>query len=91
MTIKPYVQRSKSDAIDAAAMCEVMSRPLMRFVPVKSREQQAALMLVQVRDLLVMQRTMLSNAIRGHAAKFGVTGAKEPQKLDELLKRIGED
>jgi transposase len=48
-------------------------------------------MLVQVRDLLVMQRTMLSNAIRGHAAKFGVTGAKEPQKLDELLKRIGED
>jgi transposase len=63
----------------------------MRFVPVKSREEQAELMLMTVRDLLTKQRTMLSNAIRGHAAEFGVIGAKGPQKLDELLKQIGED
>jgi transposase len=89
--IKPYVKRGKNDAIDAAAICEAMSRPGMRFVPVKSCEAQAGLMLLKVRGLLVKQRTMLSNAIRGHAAEFGVIGAKGPQKLDELLKRIGED
>jgi len=89
--IKPYVKRGKNDAIDAAAICEAMSRPGMRFVPVRSREEQAALMLLKVRDLLTKQRTMLSNAIRGHAAEFGVIGAKGLQKLDALLKRIGED
>ncbi len=65
--IKPYVKRGKNDAIDAAAICEAMSRPGMRFVPIKSAEQQAALMLLRTRDLLLKQRTMLSNAIRGHA------------------------
>jgi transposase len=89
--IKPYVKRSKNDAIDAAAICEAMSRPGMRFVPVKSVEDQAALMLLTVRDLLTKQHTMLSNAIRGHAAEFGVIAAKGRQKLDELLKRIGEN
>jgi transposase len=63
----------------------------MSFVPVKSREEQAALMLLKVRDLLLKQRTMLINAIRGHAAEFGVTGAKGPQKITALLERIGED
>src|SRR5260221_7022806 len=63
--IKPYVKRGKNDAIDAAAICEAMSRPGMRFVPIKSAEQQAGLMLLKVRDLLVKQRTMLINAIRG--------------------------
>lgn len=89
--IKPYVKRGKNDAIDAAAICEAMSRPGMRFVPVKSVEDQAALMLLKVRDLLTKQHTMLSNAIRGHAAEFGVIAAKGRQKLDELLKRMGED
>lgn len=89
--IKPYVKRGKNDAIDAAAICEAMSRPEMRFVPVKSKEEQAALMLLKVRDLLVKQRTMLINAIRGHAAEFGVVGAKGPQKIAALLERIGED
>jgi transposase len=89
--IKPYVKRGKNDRIDAAAICEAMSRPGMHFVPVKNAEEQAALMLLSVRDLLVKQRTMLGNAIRGHAAEFGVIGAKGPQKLTELIKRIGED
>jgi transposase len=85
--IKPYVKRGKNDAIDAAAICEAMSRPGMRFVAVKSAEQQAALMLLKVRDLLVKQRTMLINAIRGHAAEFGVTAATGPVKVAELLQR----
>jgi transposase len=86
--IKPYVKRGKNDAIDAAAICEAMSRPGMRFVPVKSADQQAGLMLLRVRDLLVKQRTMLINAMRGHAAEFGVTAAKGPVKMSELLQRI---
>ena len=82
--IKPYVKRGKNEAIDAEAICEAMSRPTMRFVPVKTAEQQAALVLgldprmLGVRDLLVKQRTMLINAMRGHAAEFGLTVAKEP-------------
>src|SRR5712675_561721 len=74
--IKAYVKRGKNDAIDAAAICEAMSRPGMRFVPVKTVEQQAALTMLGGRDMLVKQRTMLINAIRGHAAEFGVTAAK---------------
>jgi transposase len=86
--VKPYVRRGKNDAIDAEAICEAMSRPTMRFVPVKSAEQQAALTMLGVRDLLVKQRTMLINAIRGHAAEFGVTVAKGPKQVIELLKRL---
>ena len=86
--IKPYVKRGKNDAIDAAAICEAMSRPTMRFVPVKTAEQQAALTMLGVRDLLVKQRTMLINALRGHAAEFGVTAAKGPQQMRELLQRL---
>jgi transposase len=85
--VRPYVKRGKNDAIDAAAICEAMSRPGMRFVAVKSAEQQAGLMLLKVRDLLVKERTMLINAIRGHAAEFGVTAAKGPVKVAELLQR----
>src|SRR5260221_9567919 len=85
--IKPYVKRGKNDAIDAAAICEAMSRPGMRFVAVKSAEQQAGLMLLKARDLLVKQRTMLINAIRGHAAEFGLVAAQGPVKLAELLQR----
>ncbi len=85
--IKPYVKRGKNDALDAAAICEAMSRPSMRFVPVKSAEQQAALMMLRARELLVKQRTMLINAMRGHAAEFGVVAAKGPVKVRELLLR----
>src|SRR5271165_2147388 len=66
--VKPYVKRGKNDAADAEALCEAMSRPTMRFVPVKTAEQQAALMLVGVRDRLIRNRTQLANAIRGYAA-----------------------
>jgi transposase len=86
--IKAYVKRGKNDAIDAEAICEAMSRPTMRFVPVKTAEQQAALTMLGVRDLLVKQRTMLINALRGHAAEFGVTAAKGPQQVFELLRRL---
>jgi transposase len=85
--IKPYVKRGKNDAIDAAAICEAMSRPSMRFVPIKTAPQQAGLMLLRTRDLLVKQRTMLINAIRGHAAEFGVIAAKGPVRVAELLQQ----
>ena len=91
--VKAYVRRGKNDAIDAEAICEAMGRPRTRFVPVKSAGQQAALTMLGVRDLLVKQRTMLINAIRGHAAEFGVTVAKGPKQVAALLQRLatGED
>jgi transposase len=85
--IKPYLKRGKNDALDAEAICEAMSRPGMRFVPIKSAEQQAGLTLLRTRELLVKQRTMLSNAMRGHAAEFGVVAAKGLAKVSELLQR----
>jgi transposase len=85
--IKPYVKRGKNDANDAEAICEAMSRPGMRFVPIKSAESQAELMLLGVRNLLIKQRTTVINAIRGHAAEFGVIAAKGPVKVAELLQR----
>lgn len=70
--VKPYVKRQKNDATDAEAICEAVARPTMRFVPVKSEEQQSVLMLHRVRELLIRQRTMLVNALRGHLAEFGI-------------------
>jgi transposase len=89
--VKPYVKRGKNDAADAEALCEAMSRPTMRFVPVKTAEQQAALMLVGVRDRLMRNRTQLSNAIRGYAAEFGLTVAKGRAHLKSLLETIQTD
>ena len=89
--VKPYIKRGKNDAADAEAICEAMSRPGMRFVPPKSAESQAMLMLLGVRDLLVKQRTMLINAMRGHAAEFGVIAAKGPVKVAELLARAQDE
>jgi transposase len=86
--VKPYVKRGKNDAADAEALCEAMSRPRMRFVPVKTAEQQAALMLVGMRDRLIRNRTQLSNAIRGYASEFGPTAAKGRAHLLPLLDRI---
>lgn len=70
--VKPYVKRGKTDAADAEAICEAVTRPTMRFVAVKSEEQQAALMLHKTRDLLVRQRTMLINALRACRATIRV-------------------
>jgi transposase len=91
--VRAYVQRGKNDKIDAEAICEAMSRPKVqpRFVPIKTVQQQAALTMLGVRDLLVKQRTMLINAIRGHAAEFGVTAPKGPEQVAELLRRLVSD
>ena len=89
--VKPYVTRNKNDWRDAEGLCEAMSRPSMRFVPVKTAEQQAALMLTGVRDGLIARRTLLGNTIRGHAAEFGLIAAKGLDKLEELLTRITQD
>ncbi len=75
--VKPYVRRSKTDAADAQAICEAVGRPSMRFVPVKSAAQQAALLHHRVRDLLVRQRTMLINALRGHLGEFGIIARRD--------------
>jgi transposase len=70
--VKPYVKRGKTDAADAEAICEAVTRPTMRFVAVKSPEQQSALAMHRTRDLLVKQRTQLVNMIRGLLAEFGI-------------------
>jgi transposase len=89
--VKPYVKHGKNDAADAEALCEAMSRPTMRFVPVKTVEQQTALLLVGVRDRLIRNRTQSANTIRGYAAEFGLTAAKGMAHLIPLLERIAAD
>jgi transposase len=74
--VKPYVKRGKTDAADAEAIAEAVTRPTMRFVAVKTAEQQAILMLHKVHKLLVRQRTMLINALRGHLAELGIVRAR---------------
>jgi transposase len=88
--VKAYLKRSKNDANDAAAICEAVTRPSMRFVPVKTKEQQTALMLHRTRQLLVRQRTMLSNALRGHLAELGIVSAKGRNGTGELLRIIAD-
>lgn len=70
--VKAYVKRGENDAKDAAAICEAVARPRMRFVAIKTKEQQAALMLHRSRQLLIRQRTMLSNALRRHLVELGI-------------------
>ena len=89
--VKPYVLRNKNDGRDAEGLCEAASRPRMRYVPVKTAEQQAALMLLGIRDQLVARRTQLSNTIRGHAAEFGLIEAKGLDKLASFLSAIEQD
>ena len=89
--VKPYVKRGKNDAADAEALCEAMSRPTMRFVPVKTADRQTALMLPGMRDRLIRNRTQLANSIRGYAAEFGLTAAKGICKIEPLLERIAAD
>jgi transposase len=88
---KPYVKRGKNDAADAAALCEAASRPSMRFVPIKTVDQQAALMLAGERERLVRQRTRLVNTIRGYAAEFGLIAAKGTAQIEPLLQRLRDD
>lgn len=86
--VKPYVKRQKNDAADAEAICEAVGRPNMRFVPVKSEEQQAVLMLHRSRELLVRQRGMLINSLRAQLAEFGVVAAQGRTGLAELVKLV---
>ena len=83
--VKPFVKRQKNDMADAEAIAEAASRPTMRFVAVKSKAQQAVLMLHKTRDLLVRQRTMLINALRGHLGEYGITAPQGPAGVQAAL------
>src|SRR6201987_5238299 len=83
--VKVYVRRNKNDVADAEAICEAVRRPSMRFVPIKTAEQQSALMIHRARDLLIRQRTMLVNALRGHLAEFGLIEAQGLHKVARLI------
>ena len=83
--VAAYVKRGKTDAADAAAICEAVTRPTMRFVPIKTAEQQAVLMLHRTRDLLVRQRTMLVNALRGHMAELGIIAPQGIARAADLI------
>jgi transposase len=82
---KPYVRRNKNDAADAAAICEAVSRPSMRFVPIKTLEQQADTVTHKARQVLVKQRTMIMNSFRGLMAEFGIIVPSGPQHIGKLL------
>jgi len=86
--VKPYVKRQKNDAADAEAICEAVARPNMRFVPIKTEDQQSVLVLHRSRDLLMRQRTMILNAIRAHLAEFGIVAPQGPRKVMEMVARL---
>jgi transposase len=89
--VKAYVKRNKNDAADAEAICEAVRRPTMRFVRIKSAEQQGQLMLHRARDLLMRQRTQLINALRAHMAELGIVAAQGREGIKELLKIIASE
>src|SRR5712691_5850521 len=89
--VKAYVKRNKNDAADAEAICEAVRRPTMRFVQVKSVEQQGQLMLHRARDLLMRQRTQVINALRAHMAELGIVAAQGREGIKELLKIIASE
>jgi transposase len=83
--VKPFVKRQKNDAADAEAICEAVQRPSMRFVPVKSREQQAAMVLHRTRHLYVRQMTAVINALRAHLAEFGIVAPQGRNGVEQLV------
>ena len=89
--VKPFVKRQKNDAADAEAIVEAASRPTMRFVAVKSEDQQARSMIFRTRDLLVRQRTQLINALRGHLAEHGVVAPQGTAHVKRLADVIGDE
>jgi transposase len=90
-SVKPNLRRQKNDAADAAAICEAVTRPSMRFVPVKSPQQQSTLMLHGARDLLIGQRTALINALRGHFAELGIVVAQGARNTRQLIAFLHEN
>ena len=89
--VKAYVKRGKSDALDAEAICEAVQRPTMRFVPVKTIEQQSILMTHRARSLLVRQRTMIANALRAHLAELGLVANPGITNLAKLAEQALSD
>ena len=89
--VKAYVKRNKNDAADAAAICEAVTRPSMRFVPVKNVDQQAVLMMHRARNLLVRQRTMAVNALRAHLAEFGIVAPQGLRHVERLVATVEEN
>ena len=89
--VKAYVKRNKNDAADAEAICEAVRRPTMRFVHVKSAEQQGQLMQHRTRDLVMRQRTQLINALRAHLAELGIVAAKGDKGVKELLTILADE
>ena len=89
--VKPFVKTNKNDASDAEAICEAMMRPTMRYAAVKSAEQQSVLMVHRARELLVRQRTMVINALRGHCGEFGIIAAQGAPNVSKLIGIIEDD
>jgi transposase len=89
--VKAYVRRNKNDAADAEAICEAVARPNMRFVPIKTEDQQAALMLHKARELLVRQQNMLVNALRSHMAELGMIAPQGRGKVADIIAVIEDD
>jgi transposase len=89
--VKAYVKRNKNDAADVEAICEAIRRPTMRFVQVKSADQQGRLMQHRTRDLLLRQRTQVINALRAHMAELGIVAAQGREGLKQLLAVIADD
>jgi hypothetical protein len=89
--VKAYVKRNKNDAADAEAICEAVTRPSMRFVPVKNTQQQSVLLLHRARNLLVRQRTMLVNALRAHMAEFGMVAPQGLRNVELLTKIVAQE
>jgi len=89
--VKPYLKRQKNDAADAEAICEAVTRPTMRFVPVKTPEQQSVMMLHRVRLMLNRQRTQLSNAMRAHLSEFGVVAPIGRRGIEQLIVVINDE
>ena len=89
--VKAYLKRNKNDAADAAAICEAVRRPTMRFVRIKSAEQQGQLMQHRTRDVLIRQRTQIINALRAHLAELGIVAAKGDAGVNELLAIVADE
>lgn len=88
--VKPYVKSQKNDAADAEAICEAVTRPSMRFVPIKTAEQQSILLLHRTRDLLVRQRSSLVSAIKAHFAEFGIVLGGGARNIDSFIDRLND-
>lgn len=88
--VKPFIKHGKTDAADAEGICEAVGRKTMRFVPIKTAEQQGATMLMKTRELLVRQETQLINALRAHMHELGIITAKGAGKVSNLTTIIRE-